>query len=327
MVFILFPLLLNFFFSLNFKPTQFSIEGSAQGTSYKIIYFNKYERVLKYEIDSIFLALDKSLSVYQPNSLISIFNKQGFVKMDEHLENVVNYSISTFYNSNGIFDITVLPLVNAWGFGTEVHSNAPDSATLKELKSCINTNLLFVRNDTLFRKKDCVKIDVNGIAQGYSVDVIADFLKEKKINSFLIELGGEIYARGSKPKKNNWIIAVEKPNEENDFIAESYFQLFNQAVTTSGNYKRFYESDGKIISHIINPLSGYPVDNELISVSVAAPNAFTADAYDNVLMVMGLNKSFEFLNDNPQLGAYFIYKNPEGNIKDTAIRFLKPAGF
>src|SRR5690606_14918791 len=134
MVFILFPLLLNFFFSLNFKPTQFSIEGSAQGTSYKIIYFNKYERVLKYEIDSIFLALDKSLSVYQPNSLISIFNKQGFVKMDEHLENVVNYSISTFYNSNGIFDITVLPLVNAWGFGTEVHSNAPDSATLKELK-------------------------------------------------------------------------------------------------------------------------------------------------------------------------------------------------
>lgn len=314
-------------FLLPFKQKQFSLFGYAQGTSYKILYYSNKPRIAQNEIDSLFLALENSLSIYNPNSLISQFNREGIVTPDLHLLKVVLKGKEVNQMAQGYFDMTVLPLVEAWGFGIRPHQQPPDSSVIYVLNNCIGDSLIYFSFHQLLRKKDCVKLDVNGIAQGYSVDVLSDFLETKNIANYLIEIGGEIYARGNKPGNKEWIISIEQPGALEDNIVESYFSIENKAVTTSGNFRRYYESEGKLISHIIDPTTGFPVQNELISVTVCAKDAITADAFDNVFMVMGLQKSLEFLQHHHELGAYFIYKDEMGNIKDTAYNFLKPVAF
>ena len=165
----------------------------------------------------------------------------------------------------------------------------------------------------------CIKIDINGIAQGYSVDVIAEFLIKAGLKDFLVEVGGEIRAEGKNEKDEYWSIAIEGPGKKDDEIFVSkVLRLGTGAVTTSGNYKKYYLNGGKKYSHIINPKSGYPTNNNLVSVTVIAPDAITADAFDNTFMVMGLNSSLKFLESRKNLDAYFIYQTEKGDYRDTA---------
>lgn len=303
---------------------KIQINGTAQGTTWHITYYATDSSISKGQIDSILQKIDTSLSVYNPQSLITRFNRSDTgIIMDNHFRAVLKKSLQTWQQTAGIFDITVSPLVQAWGFGPKKIDQLPDSATLKTLKTCVSSNNLYVQGNRLLKRKPCVQIDVNGIAQGYSVDVLAAFLEAHGIGNYLVELGGEIRVKGRKqPGHEKMKIGIEAPGDD-DFglsMMQKIVTLERGAITTSGSYRKYYESEGKKITHIIDPRTAYPTQNELISVTVFAPDAITADAFDNALMVMGLQKALQWVEKRKDLAAHFIYRTPSGKVADTASR-------
>lgn len=307
---------------------KIQINGNAQGTTYHITWYAADSTIGQPQIDSILHKIDTSLSIYMPQSLISQFNNtSNGIVMDNHFSTVFNKSIETYRQTGGIFDITILPLVQAWGFGPKKTNGLPDSGTIRSLKACVNADNLYRKGNTLFKKKTCTQIDVNGIAQGYSVDVIAEFLEAHGIQNYLVELGGEIRVKGYKqPGGEKMKIGIEAPGEDNFQLSmiKKVIVTDHGAITTSGSYRKFYESEGKKISHLIDPRTGYPARNELISVTVYAADAITADAFDNALMVMGLQKALQFVEGRKDIAAHFIYRTPNGAVADTASgRFYK----
>lgn len=316
-------LLLGATTAFNNDPVRaYHLAGVAQGTTYHISYYAPDSTVTGGQIDSILNGIDSSLSIYKPYSLISRFNQgAGPVEMDRYMKEVILKSMETYRQTEGIFDITVQPLVQAWGFGTKKPGSLPDSVTINSLMQCVDSRYLQINNNTLSKTKPCTKMDVNGIAQGYSVDVLAAFLEKKKVFNYIVELGGEIRIKGRRqPSNERMKIGIEAPGED-EFqltLLQKIISLDSGAVTTSGSYRKFYESQGKKISHIIDARTGYPSQNELISVTVYAPDGITADAYDNALMVMGLQKAIAFVEKRKEMAAYFIYRDKKGKIADTA---------
>jgi thiamine biosynthesis lipoprotein len=325
-VFVLFLIALKVWNVQSFDEMhKFQFSGYAQGTTYHITYYAEDSLIHQTQVDSILNSLDSSLSIYKPYSVISKFNASatGFL-VDKHLKAVVQKSLDTYEKTNGLFDITVLPLVQAWGFGNKKNVTDPDSATVKSLLPCVSSKLIVLENNYLRKLKPCVQIDVNGIAQGYSVDVLSDFFEANGILNYMIEVGGEIRVRGKKyPENTAMKIGIESP--QSDFDSEHFqkiISLDSGAVTTSGSYRKYHESGGKKVSHIINPKTGYSSQNELISVTVFAKDAITADAYDNALMLMGLKDAIKFVDSRKDMTAYFIYED-KGVIKDTVSKNFK----
>ncbi|AWG23254.1 thiamine biosynthesis protein ApbE [Flavobacterium faecale] len=320
---------INLIIALFFPPSsqevwsKYQINGFTQGTTYSVTYYAQQRIVSESQLDSIFARIDASLSIYDERSLISQFNdsKDGIV-MDTHFKNVIQCSHEIYQDTDGFFDITVLPLMEAWGFGKKgIVPTEPNSELIKEIKKNTGSKLLQIKGNSLSKKNPKVRIDVNGIAQGYSVDVVADFLEQKKIVNYLVEIGGEIRIKGKRqPSGELMKIGIESTTHQ-EHLPKSYQKIVSipeGAITTSGNYQKFYESKGKKIAHLMNPKTGYPVQNDLISVTVFAPDAITADGYDNALMAMGLKKAFQFVSKRKKLEAYFIYKDDNGVVKDTA---------
>ena len=300
------------------------LSGVAQGTTWLITYYGKDTIVTKRQIDSVLEVIDSSLSIYKPYSRIVAFNnsKTG-ITIDDHFRLVVKKSLETYHQTDGLFDITIFSIVEAWGFGAKSIDTLPDSSTIRSLLTCVGSKYLKLEGNRLTKLKPCVKIDVNGIAQGYSVDVIADFLKNNGIENYLVELGGELRVHGKKqPGNEPFRIGIEAlPGD--DFAShpiEKILAVDSGGITTSGNYRKYYESKGKKISHLMDPNTGYSIQNEMISVTVYAKDAITADAYDNALMAMGLDKAMKFLEQRQDLAGYFIYRLPDGNTADTASR-------
>jgi thiamine biosynthesis lipoprotein len=309
---------------------KIQINGNAQGTTYHITWYAHDSAIGQPQIDSILARIDTSLSIYNPSSLISRFNDSSvaFVKMDAHLNNVIRKSLLTNWQTDGIFDITVQPLVEAWGFGPKKVDGLPNATMISALKELVSSKYIYIRDMRLYKTRPGgIKIDVNGIAQGYSVDVIADFLEANGIQNYLVELGGEIRVKGHKqPGGEKMKIGIEAPGEDNFQLSmiRKVIATDSGAITTSGSYRKFYESEGKKISHLIDPRTGYPAQNELISVTVYAKDAITADAFDNALMVMGLKKALLFVEQREDIAAHFIYRTPGGAVADTASsRFYK----
>jgi thiamine biosynthesis lipoprotein len=311
------------------KPVKgWHLSGQAQGTTYHITFYATDSIVSIREIDDILSQIDSSLSIYKSYSLISHFNQGTLpITMDQHMAIVVNKAIETSTQTEGIFDITVQPLVQAWGFGTKKAGVLPDSMLIQSIKQCVGDKNLVISGNQLSKKKPCTRIDVNGIAQGYSVDVLAAFLDSKSIADYIVELGGEIRLKGHRqPGGERMKIGIEAPGDDplRPDMLQKIISIDSGAITTSGSYRKFYESEGKKISHIIDPRTGYPSQNELISVTVQAADAITADAYDNALMVMGLDKAIRFVEQRKDMSAYFIYRKKDGTIGDTAsVRFYR----
>jgi thiamine biosynthesis lipoprotein len=304
---------------------KFQINGFAQGTTYHITYYAEDSTIRQTQVDSILNSLDSSLSIYKPYSTISRFNASANgCEMDKHLRAVVEKSLDTYTQTNGLFDITVWPLVQAWGFGSKKDVSEPDTKTIQSLLPCVSSKFLVLNGNYLRKEKSCVQIDVNGIAQGYSVDVLADFFEVHDIRNYMIEVGGEIRVKGKKyPENTTMKIGIEAAMGDLD---GEHFQkvisLDSGAVTTSGSYRKYHESGGKKVSHIINPKTGYSSQNELISVTVFAKDAITADAYDNALMLMGLIDAMKFVDSRKDMSAYFIYED-NGVIKDAVSNNFK----
>jgi thiamine biosynthesis lipoprotein len=314
-----------------YVPEKIVINGIAQGTTYHIIYYAADSIIKKAQVDSVLDKIDSSLSLYKPYSLINQFNNSAIgIVPDIHFKKVVNKAMQVYQQTNGLFDITVGPLTAAWGFGPDKIKDIPDSSTIRELLPCVNSRLLYWDKNMLKKKKSCVKLDANGIAQGYSVDVLADFFESQGVKNYVIELGGEIRIKGHKyPGNEKMKIGIESPGDDPEFsLIEKVVWLDKGAITTSGNYRRYYESDGKKITHLLNPKTGYSLQNELISVTVYAKDAITADGYDNALMAMGLTKAMTFVEKRKDMAAHFIYRKEDGTVADTMTKrftvLLKP---
>lgn len=303
-------------------PETYRITGQAQGTTYAITYYANRELVTKAQADSIFKSIDASLSIYQPGSLISRFNASAEgVEMDGHFGHVIAKSMEVYRETGGLFDITVYPLVRAWGFGTKATDAMPDSAAIRQMLSCVGSDKLKMEHGRLLKAIPCVQLDVNGIAQGYSVDVVAMFLEARGIGNYMVEVGGEIRTKGRKlPGNEPMKIGIETPSAHgfDAPVIREVISLGDGAVTTSGSYRKFRESGGVRLSHIIDPKTGFPVQREVISATVVAPDAITADGYDNALLAAGVDGAFEILSRHPEMEAYFIYRKPDGTVADTA---------
>ncbi len=295
----------------------YQINGYTQGTTYTIKYYANKVLVSKEEIEAVLEELNQSLSIYHDTSLISQFNRsRRGVLLDEHLCKVVKKAQKVAQASNGAFDITVYPLVEVWGFLGKSTKSFPDSLTVKSILQNVGYQQLVFKKDSLIKINPAVKIDVNGIAQGYSVDVLADFLENKGIRRYIVEIGGELRMKGKKPDGSYPKIGIEAPNSLN----AAYQKIIvpkKGAITTSGSYRKFIESKGLKQAHLIDAKTGYSIKSKNISVTVYAKTAMLADAYDNVLMGMDVAEAFYFLKKHPELEAFFIYQQ-QGLLKDTA---------
>ncbi|MBE9509541.1 MAG: FAD:protein FMN transferase [Bacteroidetes bacterium] len=311
---------------LNYKKNELLIlDGFTQGTTYHIVYKQPYSlgfflnsNIHDYqeEIDSLLMEFDRSLSVYLPGSVISrINNNDKDVKVDSLFRKVFNKAKEVNELSNGAFDITVGPLVNAWGFGTELREKI-DSALIDSLIQFVGMEKVRIEKERVIKSEPGVKLDVNAIAQGYSVDIVAGFLRDKGIKNYLVEIGGEISAAGTKKKGTPWKVGVDKPYD-NNFIPGQDLQVIltleDNSMATSGNYRKFFEENGVKYSHSIDPKTGYPVRHNLLSVTVTAPDCMSADAFATAFMIIGLEKSIKLVKKLDGIEAYFIYSDDKGD--------------
>ncbi|GAC1593071.1 MAG: FAD:protein FMN transferase [Hymenobacter sp.] len=300
----------------------YQLNGFAQGTTYAITYYAADSAVTGEEVTRQLAEIDASMSLYVPTSLINQFNRspKGIVA-DKHLRLVVRKALQVYQDTGGLFDATVEPLVRAWGFGTQHIEAPPSPATIQALLAQVGSDKLHLRGDSLVKDRPGVRIDLNGIAQGYTVDVLAALLERHRICNYLVELGGEIRVRGRKwPGGELMRIGIERPDTGavQPSGMQQVIRLRAGGITTSGNYRKFKQWGALRSAHLIDPKTGYPFQNEMISVTVLAPDALTADAYDNALMGMGRAKALAFLQHHRGLQAYLIYQLPDGTIADAA---------
>jgi thiamine biosynthesis lipoprotein len=289
--------------------------GSAQGTYYHIQYMSNGGKDFHFQIDSIFKEIDSSLSIYKDYSLISKLNKGEDVKTDTLFNTVFKGAQKVFLESEGNFDCSVSPLVDAWGFYQDKLGDSIiiDSAKFYNILPFIGFDKIKLIGDSLILPQG-MKLDFNAIAQGYTVDVIAQFLQAKGYSNYLIEVGGELLAKGKNADGNIWRVGVDKPSENIDENERFQFilNLENKALATSGNYRKFYEKDGVKYAHTINPFTGFPTQNRLLSVTVIHDNCMLADAYATAFMVMGVKKSKRFAKEHPEIEIYLVYTNKNG---------------
>lgn len=292
-----------------------AFEGRTMGTTYHIQYFDRQGRNFKPQVDSLLIVFNQSLSTYIPDAEISQFNqKSSFTFQSPFFNPVLESSRQIYEITSGYFDPTVMPLVNAWGFGP-AKSAKPNEQQVDSLMTFVGFDKIIFNRDSVWKSDPRVQLDFSAIAKGYGVDVVADFIQAKGIENFFVEIGGEVVAKGKNLAKNRiWEIGILDP--DSDPILQQYkvfVSLKDRAIATSGNYYNYREVDGIKYSHTINPLKGYPVQHAILSASVFAENCMTADALATAFMAMGHEHAIEILQKNTQWDAILLYSEPDGS--------------
>lgn len=292
---------------------KINFSGMAQGTYYAVTYYDHLNRNFQPQIDSLLDAFDMSVSMWVPESVISRINRGEKVLCDTIFINTYNLARRVADESNGAFDYTIGPLVNAWGFGFEDRMKV-DQDMVDSLLPLVDYRQVRLEGNQIIMEKQGIKFDFNAVAQGYSVDLAGHFLASKGVSNYLVDIGGEILAVGEKPGEGPWVVGIEKPSEDEfaERKLETTVKLRNKAMATSGSYRKFYEEDGIRYSHTIDPATGYPVRHTLLSVTVIANDCATADAWATAFMVMGVEKAKEVIASHPELEAYFIFSEEDG---------------
>ncbi|WP_262249513.1 FAD:protein FMN transferase [Parapedobacter soli] len=300
---------------------KFQLNGYAQGTTYAITYYANRQSVSKATVDSILSVIDSSMSLYKPYSLINEINRTDApVRItDPHFYRVLRRSYDIHRRSGGLFDITVAPLVQLWGFGVQAIDHLPDSTMVDSVLACVGMDKVKLRGRRLIKKQPCVQLDMNGIAQGYSVDVLAGHLEARGILCYLVELGGELRVRGPKPDGTLFRIGIERPAQANRrrAVIDDVVAIQKGAITTAGSYRKFLQDGDRRVSHHINPKTGHPFTNGIISATVYSDEAMTADGYDNVIMAMPVAEAVAFANRLKGVEVFIIYKDQQGVVRDT----------
>lgn len=291
----------------------YHIQGVAEGTSYSIIYQDEGDRDFQPEIDRLLARFEKSLSVYDKDSIISRINHNENVKVDHYFKTVFNKAKEISELTHGTFDISAEPLFKAWGFSSQ-ERNIPDNEKIKQLRQYIGMEKIWLDDDHIIKSDPNIILNANAIAKGYSADLIADFLENKACENFLVEIGGEIRVKGFNTEGQPWRVGIDRPAEDNPIPGqnlEMILQITDKAIATSGNYRQFYIEGGQKVVHTIDPSSGYPVKHNLVSVTVVADECITADAFATAFLVVGIEKSLEWINEFPYLEAIFICNENE----------------
>lgn len=285
-------------------------DGFIFGTVYSVTYSNPESKDLSAAITRALDDVNNSLSMFNKQSTIAKVNNNEVVQLDSLFLTVWNVGQEVSRSTDGAFDMTVAPLVDLWGFGLKNREIVTD-AEVDSLRQYVGYDLVQLEDGLLRKTYPQMHIDAGAIAKGYACDVVADTLEAYGCTDFCIEIGGELVVKGHNSKGVNWHIAINKPVEDSTCVnseIQEVVELTNCGMATSGNYRNYYELDGKRYSHTIDPRSGYPVRHNLLSATIVAPDCMTADAWATACMVAGLDKAKEWIEANDDLKGYLIYE-------------------
>lgn len=297
------------------KPQRINYSGITQGSYFSITYYDEDDRGFEAEIDSIFREVDNSVSLWNENSIIRKVNQNEDVIVNQIFKDNFEWARKASELSNGAFDATIGPLVSAWGFHYKKELEMTPEM-VDSIRQLVDYRKIEIVDDKVLKANPNMTLDFNAVAQGYTTDIIGKFLETKGISNYLVDVGGEIMARGTKPNGELWTIGIEKPAE--NFNSERSVQikinLKDKGIVTSGNYRKYIEKDGVRYSHSIDPKTGYPVEQNLLSATVIADNASWADCLATICMLVGKEKASKLL-ENQGVEAYFIYVDNDGRIQ------------
>lgn len=320
-------IILLFFNCCKKTVTYDNFAGFIQGTTYSMVFGNdgrfKPEN-LKSEAEKILHDFDMSLSLYVDSSVLSKINRNEDVILDKFFIAAFEKSVEITKLTDGAFDITVGPLVKAWGFGPDAHKSFSESKRDSLLK-LVGMDKVKIENGKLIKTDPGMNLDFNAIAQGYSVDIICRFFDSKGIKSYLVEIGGEVRVKGDK-QGVLWRIGIDRPSDDNNIPGndlQAVISLKDRSLATSGNYRKFYVENGIKYSHTIDPRTGYPAKNQLLSATIIADDCATADGIATACMVMGKDKTIEFLGSHPEFDAFLVYSDDKGNYQTWSTEKLK----
>tara|TARA_B100000959_G_C14826869_1_gene560165 strand:+ start:77 stop:991 length:915 start_codon:yes stop_codon:yes gene_type:complete len=281
------------------------------GTTYSIkitqpiINQNKIQR----DVDSILYSINMEMSTYIDSSDISRFNKSSpglKYSLKDDFYKVISVARDFYNTTNGYFDITINPLVELWGFSKGGYiETIPSPELIDSTLKYIGMEKLIIGEDKSITKEKTLTIDLSAIAKGYAVDKISEYLDELSFNNYMVEIGGEVRALGKKNKDEGWIIGVQNPNKD-DVDSILKINLLNKSLATSGNYRNYYDIDGKKYSHIISPLTGYPINNDILSVSVISEECINADALATALMIFNPHKGIKFVENLEKTEVFYV---------------------
>ena len=301
------------------NESQQKITGPIFGTYFSVIYdgSKNYDK----ELDSIFNVINQSMSTYIEISDISKINRNEAVLIDAHFKRVFEASKQIYKNTDGAFDPTIGVLVNAWSFGPSGEIDNLDSLKINTLMQSVGFNKVIISGNRVIKEHPETFIDFNAIAKGYAVDVVAEFLANNGHDNFLVDIGGEISAKGINTKSGNaWKIGIDDPNFDGSQSYSKVISLNDEAMATSGTYRKYkVDRDGNRYSHIIDAKTGYPSKTNLLSISVIAEDCMTADAYATAFKTMGIDKITEFLKSRPDLKVYLIFENDEKQLETLSL--------
>lgn len=281
-------------------------EGTVFGTLYHAKYL--YDKDLKKELEAELEKVDASLSMFNPQSTISRINRGETDEVDEMLDEVLQLSFTIYKATDGAFDPTVAPLVNAWGFGFK-SGQLPDSTQVDSLLALVGLSHIHLDGNKLTKDNPLSILDFSAIAKGYGVDRAAQVLREHGIKDFMVEIGGEIVTEGVNEKGEAWRIGINKPDDDSTSTStelQDVIEISGKAIATSGNYRNYYIHNGRKIAHTINPKTGYPAQQDILSSTVIASTCAEADAFATAFMVLGTEGAKRVLETQPQLETYFI---------------------
>ncbi|WP_299228601.1 FAD:protein FMN transferase [uncultured Psychroserpens sp.] len=300
------------------QPENIKLSGPVFGTSYNVIYDSKinYEK----QFDSLFAKINQSLSTYIPDSDISRLNRNEDVTIDNHFLKVFQTSKMIYELTDGAFDPTIGDVVNAWSFGADKTKFLTDSITIDSLMRFVGFDKVMIANNKV-KKQTSTYLEFNAIAKGYGVDVIGVFLESKNIRNYLVEIGGEIRAKGINIEKGTpWRVGLDEPRFDGGQSVLKAITLKDVAMATSGTYRKFkVDQNGNRFAHIINTKTGYPTKTNILSVSVIADECMTADAYATAFQAMGTDKVKTFLEQHPKLKVFLIFENDQQELETLSL--------
>ena len=291
------------------------LTGVTFGTvEYHITYRDIDSRNFQKQIDSLLVDFNQSLSTYIPDSEISLFNKgRSFEFGSPYFPEVLAASKEVYEASGGAFDPTIGPLIDAWGFGAE-DAIDPDSSQVDSLLRYTGFDKISFDQSKVEKLVDGLRLSFSAIAKGQAIDVVGNYLADQGIEHYFVEIGGEVRCLGLNPDEVTWLVGIELPDETRVGVPFDALALDNAAMATSGNYRQFRTVNGRKVAHTINPKTGFPKMQTLLSATVVAPDCMHADAYATACMVLGLEASKELIASDPDLEAYFIYADEQGDM-------------
>lgn len=311
----------------NTKQEVIWFSGKTMGPiNYNVKYFDEDKRNFKPQVDSLLVVFNESLNTYIPDSEISTFNKKDSFRFELPFFYPALEAAKTIYDqTGGAFDPSIGPLINAWGFGPGTQIG-PDSTFIDSLRQFVGYDKIKFDKQSVTKNDTRITISFSASAKGYGVDVVADFLKSNGIENYFVEIGGEVVASGKNLERNSsWIVGIMDPDsDEVRQFAYAQVALENKAMATSGNYFNYHIIDGVKYGHTISPTTGYPIQHNLLSASVFAKDCQTADGLATAFMVMGKDKTIEFLEQHTEYDAYLIFSKDDGTHGDYATEGIKP---